>query len=377
MTRLLYREYKENENPTNPTVRNAGIDLLRLISMFMVVLLHVNLHGGVLNNVAENSGQWYMSRFIEQFCIIAVNLFAMISGYVNFGRKFKITNIFYLWMQVFFYTVSIYLFSVALKKDVNFEFGIFRNYALPVISNRYWYFSSYFFVFFTFPALNLIIEKSNKINASLFIVTILFLITVMGDVNNPFNTGNGYSTIWLIVMYLVGAYLKKYDFNLKFKGYRINKVIYLLMYLYFTVFGLLIYKVGIIDFAAGRLLNYTYLFNVLSAISLFLFYSKLKIKQSKILTIMSTASFGVYIISSHNYFSQDFITGKFQQYISCNPFYMALIMVVKTALIFVFCLIVDILRMYLFRLVGVNRILKKLQFKIDDFYKNYMVGSDI
>lgn len=56
---------------------------------------------------------------------------------------------------------------------------------------------------------------------------------------------------------------------------------------------------------------------------------------------------------------------------------MALIMVVKTALIFVFCLIVDILRMYLFRLVGVNKILKKLQFKIDDFYKNYMVGSDI
>lgn len=149
------------------------------------------------------------------------------------------------------------------------------------------------------------------------------------------------------------------------------------MYIYFTVFGLLIYKVGIIDFSAGRLLNYTYLFNVLSAISLFLFYSKLKIKQSKVLTILSTASFGVYIISSHNYFSQDFITGKFQQYISCNPFYMALIMVVKTTLIFVFCLIVDILRMYLFRLVGVNKILKKLQFKIDDFYKNYMVGSDI
>lgn len=380
MTRLLYKvtvnDSVSQERQAGNT-RNTGLDLLRILSMFMVVLLHVNIHGGVLNNVTENTGQWYMSRFIEQFCIVAVNIFAMISGYVNYGKKFKITNIFSLWLQVLIYSLGIYLLSVAIKDDVTFENEIFREYALPVSTKRYWYFSAYFFVFFTFPALNLIIEKSNKVNATVFIVLILFLITVIGDAKNAFTMGDGYSTIWLIVLYLVGAYFKKYDFNLKFKDYKINKIIYLIMYVFFTVFGLFIYKLGISDFALGRVIYYTYLFNVLSAISLFLFYSKLKIKQSKLLTLLSTASFGVYIISSHKYFAQEFMTDKFKQYITCNPFYMALVMVGKSLLMFVCCIIVDIIRIYLFKFVGFNKLMKKLQVKIDDFYKNYMADSDI
>lgn len=52
-------------------------------------------------------------------------------------------------------------------------------------------------------------------------------------------------------------------------------------------------------------------------------------------------------------------------------------MVGKSLLMFVCCIIVDIVRIYLFKFVGFNKLMKKLQVKIDDFYKNYMADSDI
>ena len=67
--------------------RNYGIDLLRLVAMYMIVILHVLGNGGVLEatNGLKNSLAWFME--IGSYC--AVNCYAIISGYVCYHEQEK------------------------------------------------------------------------------------------------------------------------------------------------------------------------------------------------------------------------------------------------------------------------------------------------
>ena len=76
--------------------RNYGIDCLRVISMFMVVLLHVLGRGGVLQATKNLSINYGVSWFLEIAAYCAVNCYAIISGYVGYGRKIKYSNLIYL-----------------------------------------------------------------------------------------------------------------------------------------------------------------------------------------------------------------------------------------------------------------------------------------
>ena len=62
--------------------KNMGIELLRIISMFMVIFLHILNFGINYQGLESFSANWYISWFLEGFCYCAVNIYAMISGYV-------------------------------------------------------------------------------------------------------------------------------------------------------------------------------------------------------------------------------------------------------------------------------------------------------
>ena len=57
--------------------RNYGIDLLRMFSMLLVVILHTEGHGGVLEAAQGHSVYW--AYLPEAFAYCAVNCYALIS----------------------------------------------------------------------------------------------------------------------------------------------------------------------------------------------------------------------------------------------------------------------------------------------------------
>ena len=87
--------------------RNYGIDALRIIAMFMVVILHVLGKGGVLISLEKFSLGYEIAWFLEILVFCAVNCYALISGYVMYGSKPKYSSLALLWLQVAFYTVLI------------------------------------------------------------------------------------------------------------------------------------------------------------------------------------------------------------------------------------------------------------------------------
>ena len=74
---INYEKDKTMKEKTN--TRNYGIDLLRIIAMFYVVLQHSLLKGGVMTTVAEYSPNYIISVFMEVVSFCAEDMFAIIS----------------------------------------------------------------------------------------------------------------------------------------------------------------------------------------------------------------------------------------------------------------------------------------------------------
>ena len=89
--------------------RNASIDLLKIISMLMVIVLHATQYGIANADIIPFSVPYYVSYVSRSFSIVAVNVFILISGYFLCKQTVTIKKIFKLWIQVELYSVGIYL----------------------------------------------------------------------------------------------------------------------------------------------------------------------------------------------------------------------------------------------------------------------------
>ena len=118
--KYIYRKLKE-ENISNIIIkRNYGIDLLRIVSMINIINLHINLYSGQLFLNYTNPKFKHIWR-LEAFSFSAVNCFALISGIIGY-KKYKFSNLIYIWMKTFFYSlyISSYLYIIKKIKKLNY-----------------------------------------------------------------------------------------------------------------------------------------------------------------------------------------------------------------------------------------------------------------
>ena len=97
----------------------------------------------------------------------------------------------------------------------------------PILSKQYWYFSSYFVLFLFMPFLKQLIHALDAVRLRQLAVTLVLCFSLLplfmsGDV---FSVASGYSPLWLIALYLLGACLRRLD------GERRGRRRYLLWYL--------------------------------------------------------------------------------------------------------------------------------------------------
>lgn len=93
---------------TKSVGRNYGVDLLKITCMIMVAIIHVMGHGGILFNATMFTMQYSLLWVLESIVYCAVNCYALITGYLYYGRSFKYSNILRLYFQVAFYGVTIF-----------------------------------------------------------------------------------------------------------------------------------------------------------------------------------------------------------------------------------------------------------------------------
>jgi surface polysaccharide O-acyltransferase-like enzyme len=139
------------------------------------------------------------------------NGYSFISGFVGYKTN-KYSNLFYLWICVFFYSVIIYSFYFYYKPKVIRD--QFYNNLFPIIFERYWFFSSYFGMYLFLPIINKGIAYLNKHEFKICLTSIIYIFVVWHDIMNlnhdTFRTNRGYSVLWLLTFYITGAYFGKF-----------------------------------------------------------------------------------------------------------------------------------------------------------------------
>lgn len=342
--------------------RNYGIDLLRMLSMLMVVTLHVLGHGGILGSLSSSSISYKLIWLLETGCYCAVNCYVLISGYVNINTKYKYSNIIVLWLQVLFYSLLISLGLFMLNKTNN---DVVLQSLFPLFNDQYWYFSSYFGLFLLIPILNKAINTFDKKTLKRIVYLLVIFISVFPTIfqKDIFNTNNGYSMIWFIVLYIIGAYLGKY------KSYKLKSFTYLVLYSICIILTWLsklgIEKYSLID-NSHILINYTSPTILMAGIFLVIFFSnfQLNIPIKKVICFFSSTSFGVYLIHEHPLIRSLVIKNRFVGY-STMPTDKLLFLIGGIVIsIYIVCSLIDFMRLFVFDKLQIkyktNRIERKI-----------------
>ena len=357
--------------------RNYGIELLRIIAMFMIVILHTLGQGGVLASVTPNSSHFHIAWILEITCFCAVNIYALISGYVLCDKPFRLSRLINLWLSIVFYTVAITFVSVAMGWSSISVNGIL-DALFPISRQQYWYLSSYCGLLLLTPFLNKALAMVEKHEVKSVLVPGILIVSVMPTLfsSDPLSTHVGYSTIWLCIMYLVGGWIKKSDIKSRFKPR------WLIAIFGFMVLTTHLSKITLIyvtknwfdiDNECNVLITYISPTTIISSLALFLFFINVKFSapQTKIIGFFSPMALGVYTIHANpliwNLFVKDFATN----YVQYGSFVFIILIIVSALLIYLVCSLIDYIRIKFFQLARVKRFSEFLDGKLSSLIDRF------
>lgn len=364
--------------------RHSGIELARIVAMYLVITMHLNTQGGVLGNLTTLSENYIVEWLIQCVTYCAVDCYALISGYVGVTSSFRYSKIFYLWLGVVFYTILITgAFAIFVPGSVGIMDVI--KALTPASSGQYWYFSAYFALLFFIPFLNYLLNELESEKIRVLGLTIILVFSIIPTIRHtdPFITDKGYSTIWLMSLYLIGGILRKNRMLEKFstKFYAITFWVCVLFALGSKVLieKMIFNWTG--EIAGGALLiSYISPIVILQAICLFGMFLNVHIVNQTINRVICTISgttFYIFIIHEHPFIKHRFIEDCFVGYGEASPMKMVMQVLGTALVIFVLCSVIDLVRMQIFRVFYVNdhcelfcqRIGKNVKNVLDKKYK--------
>lgn len=283
--------------------RESNFELLRIISMLMIVTLHLLSNEGILS-CEVLSREYLFGWSLESLFIVASNIYVLISGYFLINSHFSFKKVIKIWLSVLVYSYGIsfilYFFKDALcltYSNANIKLCLF-----PVTLGEYWFVTCYLLLFIISPFLNVLVKnlKKEEFRNMLLILTIVFvLLKFFLPETYTFDKTGGYGIIWFIILYLFSGYIRlHYNLNL-------NKYVYLFGWFICSVLTFFIkvvfeeYNNPLLQSYSNAAYNYNAPLVLLASLCLFLFFKEIRIKNetaSKFINKIATASFGVYLI---------------------------------------------------------------------------------
>ena len=330
---------------------NYGLALLKVFSMIGIVILHILNNGGVYSTAKDPSVLHGTCRFIIlPLASCSVNCFAITSGYLavhTLNRPFSIKRWAELWLEVVFYSVIMMLAAhFIINTPLNFVKSFF-----PVTNNVYWYFTAYTGLMMFLPIINgYAVNASERALKKVLIVLLGYhLVTAVfcywnSSVlyNDIFKVSRGYSAMWLIMLYIYGLVIGKTGAFLKIKTWLL-------------VIGVL---AGVVLCGVNDEFMYNYPPLVLTSLSLFLLFERMKIKKVKIIKLFSIHSFAVYILNTQpDWFK--WYQDKFVFLTKRTPIFSIGFILIYAVLFFVIAVLIDMLRACLFKLLRTNKLCEK------------------
>ena len=295
----------------NRKPRMTNLELLRCVAMMMVVVLHYLGKGNLLGDVSGESmsAVGVAAWLFESFCIVAVNVYMLISGYFLCESHFKWSRLIGLVCQVWFYSVVVGLAAAAFhlvpaeQLTTNYYVQLF----FPIMMGHYWFLTAYIFLYLLLPLVTMAVKRMTEGQLRGTILLLLFVFTVSKSVL-PVRLdmdAKGYDMIWYLCMFLVAAYLRKFGvpfWNKKSRSLCLYVVGSLCVFGEVMALHVIYCKTGKLGLLLTVSTEYNHIFPVLASVGLFAFFLKVKVpdRMGKFICRIAPYTLGVYLLHENS-----------------------------------------------------------------------------
>lgn len=330
--------------------RNSNLELYRILVMFLIVAHHYVVNSGLMDTMLENP---LSSNSIFYFLFGAwgktgINCFVLITGYFMCTKNITLRKFLKLYLWVVFYNIiitSIFVLS-------GYHCISWRSLLIlfPVRTIHSGSFVSAFLVWWLFiPFLNVLINNLTRKKHLMLIVLTFIVFSIY-----PFAYKIFYIDLnpicWFSTLYIMASYIRKYPSNIPHESsarfWRRLSVVLILLGM-FSIYSILI--------LSTHLNKYLYPYYIISdsqqplalfiAISTFMWFKNLRIKNSKIINTIAASSFGVLLIHAN---SDEMRQWLWKDTIDCVGHYAMdyywLYAIGCVLVIYIICTIIDIIR---------------------------------
>lgn len=275
--------------------RDYKLDVLRVISMFMVIFVHVaNYYGRAFSSITSSS--YLFSVIYNLICRVSVPIFFMISGITLLNKEYDpqknkkriinraitlvfVTVIYYFWDRYF------------MAKSINI-LNIIREPERKLL----WYMYALISLYIALPFIKCMVNNMGKREDKLFVI----LWIIFNTLSSFLGIFKAYpvpiiNATYYLGYFVIGYIIYKYKDEINYKKYNKYLIIILLVSLVSSV--LITYlnsiKLGKFD---NSLFGYRLIFTVANSLSSFiLIYFNISNVSNKFIEVLSKYSFGVYL----------------------------------------------------------------------------------
>lgn len=193
---------------TQNVKRKSGIELLRIIAMFLVLMIHANrwdVKYPTLDAINQPLSTGIVIG-IQTLCCICVNVFILISGW--FGIHFSFRGMFRFIFQCFFFLFGIYFIMVITGiRKIDLQ-GIAGCLCLLKWN---WFIKAYLLLYILSPILNRFLETTNRKELERVLILFYGFQTVYGWLTNAaYFFEWGLSVTSFVGLYLLAQYIRRW-----------------------------------------------------------------------------------------------------------------------------------------------------------------------
>ena len=316
----------------------------------------------------QNSVNYWIAEWVFICAECSVDIFAMMSGYFGINKK-KVTiyRTVELIVIAIFYSIIITLGFAVFSPGKFTGIKDFLKGIFPPLVGRYWYITCFIPVLIFQPFINkVLLFLTEKEHFALLLLEVLVFSCVPSVIPvDFFKVNNGYSFVWLLLLYTIGAYLSRtktkpyYQYLKKYGIY-----VFIILSFVLLVGNIFIFK--IIGYNIRYMVAYTSPVVLTMGLCVLIPLSDIKLNVGgKSFESLSTTTFDVYLIHGHVLIYDWVLTGAFVWIKTLPWYFVPEVCVICAVSIFVICSFFGGIRVQVFRILGVKNFIAKISFKID------------
>lgn len=294
--------------------KNINIELVRVISIFGVILIHI-----FAELVFRNYYNTYQCLIFQTIFKFSVPCFMIMTGYLfkkrdNYKEFWK-KNLFRIIIPIILFSIFYDIFSEFLMNkrtfnevisniNINYDFfkRIFFKDVLQTKSFHFWYMYDLLKIYLFYPLLQMICFNKDSKKIVKYLIILLFITEIILPFINVFfvdlsftNILLNFKDLYLLLYFFIGVYLKD---NLDIIN--IKKIWLFILYVVSIILAFLFHNNIGYKFDNSYLTAYSFHYNSIflffASICIFLFIMKLNIKDNKIIRFLSSKTLIVYYI---------------------------------------------------------------------------------